>query len=56
MTAPAVELDIAEVGDERARRPRAPQAGSEAWERFLQERALESGRQPLRRWRDEEGL
>jgi len=55
MTAPAVEPDITAARDEQARRPRVPQR-IDAWERFLQERALESERRPLRRWRDEEGL
>jgi hypothetical protein len=50
------ELDtIAAAGDEQAPGER-PSLVSDAWERFLLERARESGCRPLRRWRDEEGL
>jgi hypothetical protein len=56
MHAPAVEPETDGAGAERTPGPRPPQACADAWERFLLERALESGRRPLGRWRDEEGL
>jgi hypothetical protein len=54
MTTLAAEAETRAAADEE-QSPRASTV-SEAWERFLQERALESGSRPLRPWRDEEGL